>query len=297
MAQILIDESRIKALVVSAVPDYEWLIGEIESEDGWIRFPTFLTNAITNLKIENYPLLYDSEPALALIFLRSFLTADEIKEYAIEFEQASPEQRGEWLVDFSDGVDSGLREVHIPKTQAEWDSAKKKFESLSEEERDKAIRLGQHFYSWFFANFYQTLSFMVHGEKLTSLIAQAKTGNDDAFVKAVQIDRRILTVIPYFKDRNAKAQAEGDQDFYDKLSYRLGSPPFKGKIRYKSLWLTFALLDGAGLLSEMTHSKILQLCDEAGVGGYKNRIEDVKYLSKRIKEYREFQRRGICVVL
>ncbi len=124
MDQVWVDESSIKALVVSAVPDSEWLIGEIESEDGWIRFPAFLTNAITNLKIENYPLLYDSESALALIFLRSFLTPEEIKECAIEFEQASPEQRGEWLVDFADEVESGLREVQIPKTQTEWDAAR-----------------------------------------------------------------------------------------------------------------------------------------------------------------------------
>ena len=296
MTQILIAESNIKALLISAVPDLEWLIGEIESEGGWIRFPPFLTNAVTNLKIENYPLLYESEPALTEAILRSFLTPEQIREIAIEFEQASPEQRGEWLVDFSVGVDSGLRDVRIPRTQAEQDAARERFESLSKEERDKAVRFGQHFYSYFFSNFYQNLSLMVHGEKLTSLVAQAKTGNDDAFVKAIQIDRRILTVIPYFKDRYAKAQAEGHEDFYDKLSYRLARPPFKGKIRYKSLWMTFAILDGAGLLSEMTHSKILRLCDEAGVGGYKNRIEDVKYLSKRIKEYREFQRRGLCVV-
>jgi hypothetical protein len=46
MDQVLVDESSIKALVVSAVPDFEWLIGEIESQDGWIRFPPFLTNAM-----------------------------------------------------------------------------------------------------------------------------------------------------------------------------------------------------------------------------------------------------------
>jgi hypothetical protein len=63
MEQVMIDESSIKALVASAVPDWEWLISEIKSEDGWIRFPPFLSNAITNLKIENYPLLYDNRSA------------------------------------------------------------------------------------------------------------------------------------------------------------------------------------------------------------------------------------------
>jgi hypothetical protein len=67
---------------------------------------------------------------------------------------------------------------------------------------------------------------MVHGEKLTSLVAQAKAGNDDAFVKAVQIDKRILNAIPYFSERYARAHDQGHSDFFDRLSYRLKSAPY-----------------------------------------------------------------------
>ena len=45
----------------------------------------------------------------------------------------------------------------------------------------------------------------------------------------------------------------------------------------------------------MQHREILDLCDEAGVGGYANRIEDVKNLSKRLAEYRAFQNRGVVL--
>ncbi len=134
---------------------------------------------------------------------------------------------------------------------------------------------------------------MVHGEKLTSLVAQAMAGNDEAFVKSVQIDRRILTAIPYFSHRYAQAQDEANSDFYDRLSYRLKAAPYRGKIRHKTLWLAFSALDQARLLDKLTHPEILEICDEAGVGGYDHRIQSVKHLSNRLREYREFQKRGV----
>ena len=78
--------------------------------------------------------------------------------------------------------------------------------------------------------------------------------------------------------------------FLDKLHYRLTSPLLRSKIRYKTLWLTFAFLDEGGYLDgSLKHREILDICEDAGVGGYENRIEDVGYLSKRLREYREFQ--------
>lgn len=47
------------------------------------------------------------------------------------------------------------------------------------------------------AIFYEQLSIMVHGEKLTALVARAKTGDDVGFLKAIQIDKRILSKIEY----------------------------------------------------------------------------------------------------
>ena len=43
------------------------------------------------------------------------------------------------------------------------------------------------------------------------------------------------------------------------------------------------------------HREMLDLFDEAGIGGYENRIEDVKYLSKRYGEYRDFQQNLACL--
>lgn len=288
MQPVITKESAAKILA-SAIPDAEWLLAQIESEQGWFRFPPTLTRTITNLKIESYPLLYQNEAAIALVLQRAFLDDAEAAEFNLEFEAASLAERGALLEYLTTSIDGLMNTVEFPKTLQEEAEARATFESLPKEEQAEVIRFSQHWFCFFFTSFFQNLSTMVHGEKLTSLVAQAKNGNDDAYAKAVQIDRRILTTIPYFKERFGRAQDEGDIDFSDKISYRLKCAPYRGKIRFKSLWLAFSCLDQLGLLDTLTHSEILDICDEAGVGGFKNRIEDVKYLSKRLKNYRSFQ--------
>lgn len=277
----------------SSIPDAEWFLRHIESEHGWVRFPPYMANAITNLKIQNYPLLYASELAIVTMFLKGVMTDDEIRELSSEFESATPEERGEFLTEFITSFSDGIDKIEIPKTPDEQEAAKQRFLALSDEEQKEAVKICQHFFAFFFASFYQNLSVMMHGEKLTSLVLQATSGNDVAFAKAVQIDRRILTEYPYFRERFARAQMDGDSDFYDLISYRISVAPYRGKIRYKTLWLTLATLDGAGLLDVLKHREILDICEEIGIDGWNNRIQDVKYLSKRIHEYREFQKRGI----
>lgn len=284
-------------LLQSLIPDCEWLLKQIESENGWLRFPPTLTTIIANLKLENYPLIYENENAIAYAFLRSFLLDAEIQELNAELESASIDERGEFLLELTSGIDAGFSEARWAVTEKEKAEQQKVIDSWDPEERAQNVRKAQFMFISFFASFYQSLSMMVHGEKLTSLVAQAKTGNDDAFVKAIQIDKRILNSIPYFTERYARAQDQGDSNFFDRLSYRLKSAPYIGKIRFKSLWLSFSILDQAGLLRTLPHSEILDICDDAGVGGFKNRIEDVKNLRKRLSDYYRFQKRGVIATL
>lgn len=277
----------------SGIPDAEWLLGQIESRQGWLRFPPYLANLISSLKIESYPLLYQSEQAIAAILLRGYMTEEEIQKLGTQLEAASPEERGAFVIELCDDLSDGIERIEIPKTPEQQATAQRRFAALSVEEQQESIRKSQHFLCYFFASFYQNLSVMVHGEKITSLVAQAKDGNDDAFVKAVQIDKRILTADPYFQKRFAKAQMEPDSNFFDALSYRLKTAPYRGRIRHKTLWLAFSMLDYAGLLDKLKNREIMEMCDEAGVGGRDNRIQSEKHLGNRLREYREFQKRGI----
>ena len=227
---IHISKDSVLVALRSGIPDAEWLLGQIESQQGWFRFPLFLSNIITNLKIESYPLLYSSESAIAAMLMKGFLDDGQIKSLNQELESASPEERGTFIEAVIESLDEVIERIEIPKTPQQQEEALARFQAMSPEEQKESVRASQHFFCFFFATFYQNLSTMVHGEKLTSLVAQAQLGDDVAFVKAVQIDRRILTAIPYFRERYARAQDEANADFYDLLSYRLGRAPYRGEV-------------------------------------------------------------------
>jgi hypothetical protein len=289
----LIDVGTARSFLRTVVPEWEWLVAQIESEGGRLRFPQQIADIIRNLKIESYPLLYENEASIGVVLAHGFMGRDELIGLERQLTAASPEGRGEMMRDFLRTLDEFGESFTIAKTPAEEHRAKEAFDALSPEEQAASIKLWQHLMMGFLATFFQHLSMMVHGEKLTALVAQAKAGDTTAFAKAIQIDKRILTAIPYFKERFAEAGLRAETDFLQEVGRRMSGPPYKGKIRHKSLWLTFATLQALGLLSSFKHEVLLDFCDEVGVGGHKSRIEDVKNLSKRLAEYRRFQERGI----
>lgn len=59
-----------------------------------------------------------------------------------------------------------------------------------------------------------------------------------------------------------------------------------GKIRYRKLWLTFAILEDEGQLN-MPHEQLLDLLEDLGVYGQKFGVEDVGHLRNRLFEYRK----------
>src|ERR1700690_980612 len=87
----LISKDSLSVVLRSIIPDAEWLLEKIESEQGWLRFPAFLSDAITNLRLECYPLLYASEGAIVAMLLKGFLDEAEIKSFNMEIEAATPE--------------------------------------------------------------------------------------------------------------------------------------------------------------------------------------------------------------
>lgn len=283
----------LSSFLKDSIPELEEILVYIEKNGGWISLPPKLTELVKRLNIHNYPELYESEDKLNKMLLLAFMSVDELNALGVELEKV-PEgemaQRAEELIQtLGNALDTDWE--NFPDTPEKKQEANLVFESLPPDEQVKAIRQAQITSMAFIAGFFNTMSIMVHGRKMTDLVQAAKAGNDDAFFLAVQIDKRILSALPYFKDRYDKAISSGEIDFLDKLHYRLTSPLLRSKIRYKTLWLTFAILDENRYLDgSLKQREILDICEDADVGGYKNRIEDVGYLSKRIREYRKFQK-------
>lgn len=292
MQRLKLSREFISVFLKDAIPEYEEMLVFIEKNGGWVSPPPKVTEWIDKLKIHDYPVLYRGDESIAKALLLSFMPADQIKELGIELEKLPEQERAQFteelIKSLYDEADEALE--GFPDTPEKEQAAQKAFSELSTEEQAKTVKQAQLMIAAFLAMFYNSISIMVHGRKLTDLVHAAEGGDDDSFGLAVQVDKRILSALPYFKERHEKAISQGEIDFLDKLHYRLTSPLLRGRIRYRTLWLTFAVMEESGHLDgSLKHREILNICDEAGVGGYKNRIEEVGYLSKRLREYREFQ--------
>jgi hypothetical protein len=276
-----------------AIPEYEEMLVFIEKNGGWISLPPKVIEFIDRLKIHNYPELYRSQDTLNKMLLLAIMPVDEINAMAAELEKVPENDRAGCVEEFIQHLGKTVDDIidNFPDTPEQERESQKTFDGLSTEDKSMAVQQVQITMSAFLATFFNTMSIMVHGRKITHLVQAAEHGDDEAFFLAVQVDKRILAALPYFKERSEKAISTGDIDFLDKLHYRLTSPLLRSKIRYKTLWLSFALLDESGLLDgSLKHREILEILDKAGVGGDDNSIGDVGSLSKRIREYHLFQK-------
>ncbi|HLP98000.1 MAG TPA: hypothetical protein VK149_06110 [Sideroxyarcus sp.] len=296
-----VEKSLARRLAVLVAPE----CGEILSlfrtnRDGWVKMPADIELLRKNLGIGDiYVHTYEDDNRIWSCLYRGVFpdnTVEELQKLDSEFLALSEEEKlalfnDDAVSSFSEGIDLTWDEI-FPKTEEAKAAAKQQFEALSDEEKKKTLYQSAMLIIFFYAHFYNLLSVMVHGQKLTTLVPLALQGNKEAFCKAVQIDRNLLTGHPYFKETYLELQTGEDKDFLDALLYRIGNPTTRSKFRFPALYMLFSTLDMLHWLDEFTASEILDICDEAKLDRFQNRIEDENYLTKRRIEYRRFQRVG-----
>ena len=281
-----------KRLLRMAVPQWAEVLQHLEECGGRLEFRSVLPEVISRLKIESYPKLYESELSAGKLLAIALLGAEGAREADKELVAATPEARGEAFLQFGDLLASLEPAFDFDMDDEAKAEQLKAFEALSPEEQQESMKIIQHLLMAFLAIFFEQLSIMVHGEKLTALVARAKEGNDDAFLKAIQIDKRILSRVDHFDARFQRAHMEGERSFITKVSRKLEAPPYAGRLKHKKLWMSFALLDWLRLLDDYSGDELLDLCIEVGAIDDEQPIEDVKNLLKLRARYREFQQRG-----
>ena len=284
--------SYITNVLKEMIPEYEEMLKFFEKKGGYLQLPPNINEVINKLKIDNYPELYRAESKLTNMLLICTMPVEEFKAAAETINGLTGNEQVAALEDFTSQMAQNSTEFfdHIPETETDKLIAKAAFNSLTQAEQSEAIKQAQISLSAFFATFFNVISMMVHGRKLTDLVPAAESGNDEAYCLSVQIDKRILS-LPYFKERRSKAELEQDLVFLKSLNYRLTNPLLRGKIRHRTLWLTLAFLDMLDYLDgSLSYTELLSLLDEIGIGGYGSRIEDENALGKRVREYRKFQK-------
>jgi len=298
---IRVEKSLARRLAVLVAPECGEVLSLFRSNrDGWVKMPAEIELLRKNMGIgEIYVHTYEDENRIWSCLYKGVFpenTVEEVKKLDEEFFALSEEEKlalfdDDAVASFNNDLDISWDEI-FPKTEEAKEAARKKYESLSDEEKKTAAFSAVMFVVFFYAYFYNLLSLMVHGQKLTTLVPLALQGDKDAFCKAVQIDRNLLIGHPYFKDAYARLQTGEDKDFLDNVLYRIGNPTTRGKIRFPALYMVFTTLDSLHWLDDFSASEILDLCDEAKLDRFQNRVEDENYLIKRRNEYRRFQNIG-----
>lgn len=297
--KIRLTKAQAKNIINKNAPEYLALFKDFHTYDGgWLVWPKYLIKIKHNLKLENYVSLYENEKKIDGCFALYLFDEEELKEQIEEEKGLSLEEKQEKLNTLLDEIDNHVDEElpqmfkDFPPTAEQEKLAKEEFERLDINDQQYITKKSQYLWLGMLAGLHNYFSVMVVGEKMTSLVPKALNGDDESFLKAVKIDRNLLINHPYFKERYEKAQAFGERDFLEKLGLRQSTPNLLGTIRYPGLYFIFSILEVLGWLDEMPHKEILDICDEAGLDRWQNRIDDVNAVTKQLRRYRRYQRTG-----
>jgi hypothetical protein len=129
---------------------------------------------------------------------------------------------------------------------------------------------------------------MVHRKSLFQLVEEAKGGNDESFLKAIQIDKRCLADIEYFRYRVQQAVIAGEDNFVRRVMQYRKKPAFKAGATLQALYLVFSLLDAMGFLEAYAAEpeRFADLCQELGVYGPEDDAADVESFAKTLRRFK-----------
>jgi hypothetical protein len=282
-------ELAVKA-ATTLVPQYVSLLSDLRKEARQIAWSAGIGKIRSNMT--SYVRLYEDERRIGIALLLGLLGEEDFTSLNCKLKDATESEQQIWIDEIASTDEADLESLFdcLPQSEHEWDVAKVAFNALSDTEKESATKQGAFFWAFFFSSFFNTLSLMIHGVKLTTLVPQAIAGDPEAFLKAAQIDRMLLIHHAYFRERKQQAQEQDEKDFLRKLLTREISSSLKSRIRYPGLYMLLGVLEAYQWLDDMKHAEILDIADAAGLDRFQNRIEDVNFVTKRLGEYRRWQK-------
>lgn len=171
----IIQPSRRVALAFAKrlAPAYAEMLRELRIDGGRMRLPAELAAYLN--KIGSYVLLYEDENRINASVGLGILGEAEFRTQSDQLKDSTPEEQQAFLDSFASDsdLDHLFDQFDLPKTKAEWESAKQAYDALSPAEQTLVSRRGVFFYGGLFAGLFNTLSLMVHGAKLTALVPAA----------------------------------------------------------------------------------------------------------------------------
>ena len=293
--KIRVDKTIAGHLVAKVAPQYLELLADCKDDASWRNLAESFRKGCEQFKVESYVLLYEDERRLQSALINALLPPEAQANFAKELNALSLAEQTSQLNAFAEpgGYGDQLAKEILPDDEQLVEAQRQAFEAMSEDEKRQAARQGQFLFAFTAAWLHEALALMVHGEPMTQLVPKALAGHDDdAFLKAVHIDKNILRQHPAFVARHQRAVDEHDGSFLQAMARRQASPVTQGRIKLAGAFVTFALLESLGWLGEVTHGEIADLCDRARLDRWQNRIEDENAITKCLQKYRQYQKTG-----
>jgi len=269
-------------------PAFDELFSCARKSGGKLILPDNIVDLLTKEGLPSWCTFYEDERRLKSLTATALIGPENIEQMVVRIKKSTPEEI-ETIKDelTQEALDSELFQLDIDDMEdidpsyieQEWAKLTPS-EKLLEQKRLYLL-----LYSFVtYVNYY--FAIMTFGRSICSLVSDAKNGDDIAFCQAVQIDKSILTEIPYFRKRLSIANFSEDSCFLAKLSNALIGKSLGTKMTYPKLMLVFALLDDEGYLDLPLH-KLMEVCEEVGVYGREFGVMDTESLRKRRKYYRD----------
>jgi hypothetical protein len=287
----LIDLDSAREVFTRWLPPWFELLDTLDQKGGRLKFLPQLRPYLKTNKHDSYPLFYERWPQImsaARLAIEHTAPANLVFSDAnISF--ATAQDRGRFFIQCLTELDELEPLVGPHLNEHDIAASEQMAQTIDPSDLEAIKPLLQSLPSLMMAMFYEYLSVAVHGLPLSTLIQRAKSGDDDAFGKAIQIDGSIQLVIPHFRERLAQAHLEADKDFLRMVANKIESPGYRGHLKHKSLWLVIGLLDLFGLLESMSGNEMLDFCNDVGANNSDAPIEDVKNMLKRVADYKRYQ--------
>lgn len=283
-------------LIKSLLPSFKEFLSDVDAGHGFFNFPSPLIELFLKDGLPPWATYYEDPRKIKSLGTHTLIGHENISELRELFNSLSSQEQIEvknnlnqtvleldLLGDSPEDIDNLLEEeTHKPKA--------------SKTEDEESVGLQQLYLGMY--SFITTMSYalalMSFGKSMCDLVKDAKKGDEDAFCNAVQVDKTVLTGIPFFQKRLIKAQLGSEPEFLHKLSLAIRGPSLGKKLSFPLLMFVFALLDDEGFL-EMPLNDLMAVCEDIGVYGREFGIEDTESLRKRRKYYREQTGRQIKI--
>ncbi|PPC96076.1 hypothetical protein [Methylotenera mobilis] len=292
-------KSQVIKIITRQAPEYVDFFMEFKADaHGWLILPDKLIQAKNNLNINQYVTLYRDQKTIDTCLMLFLMGKDGLKEWNSELATIPVEEQQkecesiiqEILDEPLDYFDKLLPEW--PESQEEIDAARTAFESMDNERKKAEVQRAQYLLMHIFLSIHNLFSVMTNGESMVSLVPKAIQGDDESLFKAIKVDRNLIDHHPYFVERIKRAKLEGEKEFIKELARYQARPNLISQIKLPGLYVVFAMLDVMSWLDDFSHEEILDLCDAAKLDRWQHSIVDTNAVTKRLAQYRRYQKTG-----